>query len=96
MAADARLYQTLNAALGFAGLAGLGSLQIVKAAAGMAVQGEEPGFLALQGIEAVKQREVLGDIREISGMVDVLVVHRGRHCACIDDKLGKFRTFSGA
>ena len=80
---DVRLYQPLNAALGLAGFGRLRGLQVIKAAPGVAVQYEESRILALQCIQAVEQRNVLGDVREISGMVDVLVVHRGGHCACM-------------
>ena len=92
---DAGVDQALDAALRLRGFGGFGGLQIVKAATGVAVQSKETRLLAFQGIEAVEQRDVLRHIREIPGMVDVLVVHRGRHCACIDDKLVEIRVLAG-
>ena len=61
------------------GFLGLGCLQVIEAPAGVRVQGEETGLLALERVEAILQTDMLGDVGEIPGVVDVLVVH-GRGC----------------
>ena len=41
----------------------------------MGIQHEAGGILALEGVEAVTKPDVFGDIGEISGVVDVFVIH---------------------
>ena len=64
--AERRLDQLEHAALGFAGFLRLRRMQIVRAATGMGVQHEKCGILALQGVQAVNERHVLGDVGEIA------------------------------
>ena len=55
-------------------------MQVVGAPARMGIQCEKSGLLALQRVEAINERQVFGDIREIPGVVDVLVVHARALC----------------
>jgi hypothetical protein len=61
--------------LGLGGFFGFRRMQIVGPAAGVRVQGKIPALLALQRFEAIHQRQMLGDVREIACVIDVLVVH---------------------
>jgi hypothetical protein len=65
----------LNAAVRFAGFLRLGGLHVVEAPARMTVQDEKSGILALQCAQAIQQSDVFSDIRKVSGVIDVLVIH---------------------
>ncbi len=67
--------QALHAAFRLSGLLRLRRLQVIKAAAGMAVQHEKCRILAFQRIQAVQQSDVLGDVGKIACVIDVAVIH---------------------
>ena len=68
--------QLADAGAPFAGTARLGAGQIVKARPRMGIDHAEGGRLFLQVGDHARERRVLDDIGEISGMKRVAVIHR--------------------
>src|SRR5580704_8089483 len=80
LARGAGAQQTLHTALRLARFLGLRSVQVVIAATRMGIEHEERRVLALHGIEAIDESHVLGDVGEVSGVIDMPIVH-WPHCA---------------
>ena len=73
-----RSQQAMNAASGLAGLLRFLAGEIVAADAGMAVEQEQRSVFGLQMRDDAAQHDMLEDVGEIAGVIDMAVVHGGR------------------